>query len=113
MGAVAVVEVLLDARAPSKSDGYEGNHPFAIAAEHGHAKVVAVLARRGVAENVVAHALFHSVFTGQEEVVRTILEMCKPPVPQRVLEISTWWKDGKIFKRLLEYGADVNAANDG
>lgn len=114
LGSDAVIDLLLEAGAPlrGKSD-FEGNHPLAIAAEYGHAKVVEMLGERSPPPEVVTHALFSAVLEGREQVVQALLERCKPVISQRTLELSTWWKDGRIFKLLLQHGADVNAANDG
>src|SRR4051812_40137640 len=113
LGADAVVQVLLEAGAPMSSTGYEGNHPFAIAAEQGHTRVLEVLSGRAIPEKVVSHALFSAILNGRMAVVRTILERCRPVISQRELEVSTWWKDGSIFKLLLEHGAHVDTLNDG
>src|ERR1043166_3963403 len=68
-GADAVVEVLIHAGAPIPISGYEGNHPFCIAAENGHTKVIDALARHNVPENVASHALFIATLADKETVV--------------------------------------------
>ncbi|HSU56758.1 MAG TPA: ankyrin repeat domain-containing protein, partial [Candidatus Dormibacteraeota bacterium] len=112
-GADAVVEVLLEAGAPIPKASFEGLHPFAVAADKGQTKVLSVFAKHGVPEKVINHALFHAAINGRLEVARAILECSKPQISQRVVDVATWWKDGAIFKLLLEHGADVNARNDG
>src|ERR1041385_436173 len=112
-GADAVMAVLIEAGAAMPEPNFEGLHPFAIAADKGHHKVLQVLAKHQVPEKVIEHALFMAAMSGKAEVVRAILESCKPPIPERVIEVATWWKDGVIFNLLLAHGADVNARNDG
>jgi ankyrin repeat protein len=112
IGADAVVPVLLEAGALPK-DGHESHHPLSIAAESGHPKVIEKLAAKPLPEKVVHHALFSAILNGREEVVGAIVTYCKPKVSQRELETATWWTDGRIFKKLIEDGTDVNVANDG
>src|SRR6185295_6807599 len=87
-GADAVISALLQAGAPMPDTGYEGDHPFAVAAEADHQKVLAALAAHSIPDKVIQHVLFTAVLSGKREVVRTILENCRPLVPQRVLSVS-------------------------
>jgi ankyrin repeat protein len=114
IGADAAVAPLLEAGAPIQGRSeHESNHPLSVAAEHGRVKVIEKLASRPIPEKVINHVLFSATLDGKEEIILVLLERLKPAIPLRVLEVSTWWQDGRIFKLLVEHGADVNMVNDG
>src|SRR5262245_49124057 len=77
VGADAVIEVLLTAGAPIPQGGYEGNHPFAIAADSGHVNVLKKLAARGIPPEVVQHVLFSAIIDRRDEVAHAVLENCQ------------------------------------
>src|SRR5688500_7573828 len=89
-GADAALDVLLEAGAPLKPiDGYAGNSPFALAAEHGHTHVMRKLHERGL---VTAAQLDHVVVTAitdaREPVLRFALETFKPPVTPQMMHLA-------------------------
>ena len=114
-GADAVLDVLLDAGAPLKPvDGYAGNSPFALAAEHGHTHVMRKLHERGL---VTAEQLDHVVVTAitdaREPVLRLALETFKPPVTPQMMHLATGPTAADVFLRLLAaHGGDVEAPWD-
>src|SRR5262245_54647452 len=101
IGAGAALEALLQVGAPIKGeDGYEGSHPFALAAEAGHAEPVRVMgefARDKIPQDVVNHALFAAALNGRTEGARAVLEASKPMITERIISIAASWKDGKIL----------------
>src|SRR5262245_34760834 len=113
IGADAVIEVLLKAGAPMPQGGYEGNHPFAIAAENGHVKVLKKLAARGVPPEVAEHVLFSAIIDRREEVAHAVLESCQPKITQMMVYFATQSKKGRLLDALVKGGADVNVPNDG
>src|SRR5688572_30402212 len=114
-GADAVLGVLLDSGAPLKPvDGYAGNSPFALAAEHGHTHVMRKLHDRGL---VTAEQLDHVVVTAitdaREPVLRFALETFKPPVTPQMMHLATRPTAADAFLRLLAaHGGDVEAPWD-
>src|SRR5262245_33067866 len=113
IGADAVVHELLDAGAPLPEGGYEGHHPFAIAAENGHVNVLRKLAPRGVSAEILDHALFMAIYDGREEVVQGILDCCRPTITQMMVFYATLKGNGRLLRALVKHGVDVNVANDG
>ncbi len=104
----AVIDPLLDAGALAWDRGYEGTHPLCIAANKNLAAIVRKIAARGVPEGVLNLALFIGVCYGKTETVQALLETARPTFTQRIVELATWWSDGKILETLLAHGANIN-----
>ena len=114
-GADAVLDVLLDAGAPLKPvDGYAGNSPFAIAAEHGHTHVMRELHERGlVTPEQLDHAVVTAITDGREPVLRFALETFKPAITPQMMHLATRPTAAESLLRLLvAHGGDVEARWD-
>ena len=117
IGRRSLIELLLsygaDLHAPPVGDGYTA---LGEACLSGHIEIVKLLLKLGAQVNQKVQqlqgtsALAAAALNGDMEIVELLLKHGANPNDASALQIAAFWEREEVVKRLVELGADVNAA---
>ncbi len=107
LGADQALGALLEAKA--KVQGKHAEHPFVIAAEHQHHKVMQVLFdRKKTSEDALDGALFRTIREGRADTLEFMLRQFKPPLTMVRIMIAGQFHHPALIRILAAQGADLN-----
>ena len=107
LGADQALEALLEAKA--KVQGKYSEHPFAIAAEQQHRKVMQVLFdRKKSPQEALDNALTRTIREGRADTLQFMLRQFKPPVTMVTIMIAGQFRHPAVIRALAAAGADMN-----
>jgi ankyrin repeat protein len=107
VGADQALVALLEAKA--KVQGKHSEHPFAIAAENQHLKVMKVLFDHGKApEEAMDSAMYRTLREGRAQTLAFMLKGLKPPVTMQTIMMAGQFRHPALIRALAEAGADMN-----
>jgi ankyrin repeat protein len=112
-GADKVLEILFEAGAIGKTNkSYEGESPFAVAAQHGQTNVMEKpWLLKKASPQAIEHSLDMAAIQGQEEAFCFIIERIKPPITGKIFRLASKQKRSFV-EVLVKNGGDINAKED-
>ena len=107
LGADQALDALLEAKA--KVQGKHSEHPFVIAAEHQHHKVMQVLFdRKKAPEDALDSALYRTIREGRADTLQFMLRQFKPPVTMITIMVAGQFRHPAVIRTLAAHGIDLN-----